>query len=131
MAKSLGTGAARHDVAEMFESCVGCKWTLHILGQIRKGRTRPGQLERSAPGLTTKVLNERLRKLVRFGVLDRTVFAEVPPRTEYGLTPFGRRFVSILDDIDRLRDELGGGTFTPPPKRPAGRPARTVAGSGR
>ncbi len=59
------------DVAEMFESCLGCKWTLHVLGQIRKGVVRPGALERTAPGLTTKVQNERLNKLVRFGVLEK------------------------------------------------------------
>lgn len=96
----------RPDVAEMFESCVGCKWTLHLLGEIRRGIARPGQLERSAPGLTTKVMNERLRKLVRFGILEKRDYAETLPRVEYRLTSFGRRFVKILDDIDRLRQRV-------------------------
>src|SRR5690554_7268265 len=43
-------------------------------------------------GLTAKVLNERLRKLMRYGVIEREVFAEVPPRVEYWLTDFGQRF---------------------------------------
>ncbi len=92
---------------EIFEQCVGCKWTLHVLSQIRQGIQRPGQLERTADGLTTKVLNERLVKLVRFGILKRTSYAEVPPRVEYSLTKFGTRFVEILDQIDALQVEFG------------------------
>ena len=94
------------DVHQMFEACIGCKWTLHVLGQIRKGVRRPGALERSAPGLTSKVLNERLQKLLRFGIIDKTVYPETPPRVEYELTAFGRRFVGILDQIDALREQL-------------------------
>ena len=72
-------------VAQIFEKCVGCKWTLHILAQIRSGIVRPGQLERTAEGLTTKVLNQRLAKLSRFGIVQRQSFADsatarrVPP----------------------------------------------------
>jgi DNA-binding HxlR family transcriptional regulator len=107
-----GAAAGRSDrragasVTEMFESCIGCKWTLHVLGQIRKGVNRPGALERSAPGLTAKVLNERLAKLSRFGVIERTSYGEIPPRVEYTLTPFGQRFVKVLDQIEALREEL-------------------------
>ena len=95
-------------MVEIFEQCVGCKWTLHVLGQIRQGVNRPGQLERTAAGLTTKVLNERLVKLVRFGILAKESFAEVPPRVEYQLTPFGNRLLEILDQVDRLQEEFGG-----------------------
>jgi len=96
----------RASVAAMVESCVGCKWTLHVLGQIRNGVRRPGALVRSAPGLTTKVLNERLRKLVRFDVLRRVSYPEIPPRVEYELTPLGKRFVKLLDGIDALQREV-------------------------
>ena len=90
-------------VTEMFESCIGCKWSLHVLAQIRKGVRRPGELERSAAGLTAKVLNERLSKLGRFGIIERRAFAEIPPRVEYSLTPFGQKFVKVLDQIDALK----------------------------
>ncbi len=82
---------------------LGCKWTLHILAEVRKGVQRPGELARSADGLTTKVLNERLVKLVRFGILDKTSFPEVPPRVEYELTQFGQQFSKLLDEIERLQ----------------------------
>ena len=92
-------------VTEILEKCVGCKWTMHVLSKIRAGVHRPGELERTAAGLTTKVLNERLVKLVRYGLLDRQSFAEIPPRVEYHLTPFGRKFVELLDQIEELQVE--------------------------
>ncbi len=95
-----------HSVTEIFEQCVGCKWTLHVLSQIRQGVNRPGQLERTADGLTTKVLNERLVKLVRFGILEKNTYPEVPPRVEYEFTPFGQRFVEIVDQVEKLQQEF-------------------------
>ncbi|MGQ9922491.1 MAG: winged helix-turn-helix transcriptional regulator [Armatimonadota bacterium] len=93
----------RPPVARMVEQIVGCKWSLHVLQQIRAGVCRPGALERSAPGLTAKVLNERLSKMLRFGILERVVYPEVPPRVEYRLTDFGWRFAGILDAIEDLQ----------------------------
>jgi DNA-binding HxlR family transcriptional regulator len=99
------------DVAAMVESIIGCKWSLHVLAQIRGGVNRPGVLARSAPGLTTKVLNERLNKMLRFGIITRHAFAEVPPRVEYTLTPFGERFAEILDAVERLKHDAASGAI--------------------
>lgn len=93
-------------VASMVEDVIGCKWTLHILEQIRTGVQRPGAIVRSHPGLTTKVLNERLRKLVRFGIVKRNSFPEIPPRVEYELTEIGRRLIPILDSVQDLQRQL-------------------------
>ncbi len=90
----------------MVEDVVGCKWSLSVLGLVRDGVRRPGALEHALPGVSKKVLNERLRKLVRFGVLARREFAEIPPRVEYRLTVFGRKFVRLLDQVNRLQVEL-------------------------
>jgi DNA-binding HxlR family transcriptional regulator len=93
-------------VREIVEDVVGCKWTLHVLARVRAGVTRPGQLVRTADGLTTKVLNERLTKLVRHGVLVKIVYPESPPRVEYRLTTLGERLNTVLDAIEALQDEL-------------------------
>jgi DNA-binding HxlR family transcriptional regulator len=87
---------------------VGCKWSVEVLRAVRRGVRRPGALERAIPGISTKVLNERLAKLVRLELLARTAFAEVPPRVEYALTPAGERLARLLDELDRLEAELGG-----------------------
>ena len=100
----------RISVTEILENCIGCKWTMHVLWQIRSGVHRPGQLQRTADGLTTKVLNERLAKLVRLQIVERHAFAEIPPRVEYRLTEFGMRFITILDQIEELQKEFGRGS---------------------
>ncbi|HLP84023.1 MAG TPA: helix-turn-helix domain-containing protein [Phycisphaerales bacterium] len=90
----------------MVESIVGCKWSLHVLACVRKGVNRPGAIERSAEGLSAKVLSERLDKFIRFGIFDKRSFPEIPPRVEYSLTPFGEKFVRIIDEVERLQNEL-------------------------
>jgi DNA-binding HxlR family transcriptional regulator len=80
--------------------------SVSVLHLVRRGINRPGAMERSVEGLTTKVLNERLRKLVSYGILDRQAYPEIPPRVEYQLTSFGSRFVTILDAIEELDQQL-------------------------
>jgi DNA-binding HxlR family transcriptional regulator len=94
------------DVAEVVEAVFGCKWSLRILGLIRKGVCRPGAIERELTGLTTKVQNYYFRRMVTLGILERIVYPEVPPHVEYQLTDFGRRFMPILDAIEELQREL-------------------------
>jgi DNA-binding HxlR family transcriptional regulator len=98
--------SATRDVAGMVEDIVGCKWSLAVLAQIRRGVVRPGAMEHALPGLSTKVLNERLRKLVRYGIVARHAYAEVPPRVEYRLTPFGEKFTKLIDGVEQLQREL-------------------------
>ena len=93
----------------MVEDIVGCKWSLAILGLVRDGVRRPGEMERAVPGLSKKVLNERLRKLQRFGMVAGRAYAEIPPRVEYRLTPFGRKFSGLMDGVEALERELERG----------------------
>jgi DNA-binding HxlR family transcriptional regulator len=93
-------------IRRIVEDVVGCKWTLHVLAQVRAGVNRPGALVRTAEGLTPKVLNERLTKLVRYGVLEKQAFPEVPPRVEYSLTPLGERLNGVLDASAALQDDV-------------------------
>jgi DNA-binding HxlR family transcriptional regulator len=92
--------------ARMVEEIVGCKWSLAVLGAVRGGVRRPGAMEHAIPGLSKKVLNERLRKLVRFGILSKRSYAEIPPRVEYRLTPYGESFSGLMEAIERLQEEL-------------------------
>lgn len=92
----------RPPVARMMENLLGCKWSLAVIDLVRRGIDRPGEMTRSVEGLTTKVLNERLRKLVRFGIFEKESFPEIPPRVEYRLTEFGEKFIEILDRIEEL-----------------------------
>ena len=102
----------RPSVARMVEDVVGCKWSLTVLDLVRRGVCRPGAMEQAVPGLSAKVLNERLRKLTRFGVLTKRSYPEIPPRVEYRLTDFGERFAAIMDSIQQLDETLPLATAT-------------------
>ncbi|NEQ47346.1 MAG: helix-turn-helix transcriptional regulator [Leptolyngbya sp. SIOISBB] len=91
---------------KMTEDVLGCKWSLTVLQLVRQGISRPGSMVRSVEGLTTKVLNERLRKLMRYKILKRHAYPEIPPRVEYRLTPLGEKFIGILDQLAELDEEL-------------------------
>jgi DNA-binding HxlR family transcriptional regulator len=93
-------------VGRMVETVIGCKWSLTVVELVRQGVTRPGAMERSVEGLTAKVLADCLRLLLRYGVLTKQSFPEVPPRVEYSFTAFGLRFVALLESLDGLEAEL-------------------------
>jgi DNA-binding HxlR family transcriptional regulator len=92
--------------ARMVETIYGCKWSITLYMLLQEGVNRPGEMVRSVEGLTTKVLNECLRKNMAFGIIVRNIFNESPPRVEYSLTPFGIKFVRILNELETLQDEI-------------------------
>jgi len=99
-------------VASMVESIVGCKWSIRLLQLCAEGNHRPSALLRACTGLSAKVMNERLRKMTRFGIMHRTVHGEKPPvEVEYRLTPFGRRFMGILEEVQRLQQAVECGAI--------------------
>lgn len=93
--------------ARMVETIYGCKWSLTVYRLLDNGVNRPGEMVRQVDGLSTKVLNECLRKNVEFGIIDRIAYPEVPPRVEYKVTVFGKKFIRVLDEIEKLQDEIG------------------------
>lgn len=103
-----------HDnpITVLLEDVLGCKWSWRILREVRNGVNRPGQLERTIEGISAKVLNERLRKLQRHGILERIEYPEVPPRVEYRYTALGERFFAILEDIETVESEYARGGRT-------------------
>ncbi|MDV7390477.1 helix-turn-helix domain-containing protein, partial [Arthrospira platensis SPKY1] len=91
---------------------IGCKWSLGILGLLAAGCHRPSALLRASPGLSAKVMNERLQKMMRFGIVNRRVFGVKPPvEVEYLLTPLGQRFMRIIEEVRRLQEAVDRGTL--------------------
>tara|TARA_Y100001956_G_scaffold76738_1_gene86295 strand:- start:142 stop:486 length:345 start_codon:yes stop_codon:yes gene_type:complete len=97
---------APHNSARMVEAIYGCKWSLTVYQLLAAGINRPGEMVRNVEGLSTKVLNQCLKRNVEFGILDKVVFNELPPRVEYQVTPFGEKFLVILQQLEALQDEL-------------------------
>ncbi len=93
-------------ISRLLEDILGCKWTVVVIRGIAAGTTRPGALTRKIKGLTAKVLNERLRKLLKYEVISRKVFSEIPPKVEYHLTPLGQRICRVIVDLEEIAGDL-------------------------
>jgi DNA-binding HxlR family transcriptional regulator len=65
------------------------KWSTLAIGALDAGPKRFGELRRELQGVSSKVLSATMKRLEDAGLVERTVFAEVPPRVEYALTPLG------------------------------------------
>ncbi|HQT29968.1 MAG TPA: helix-turn-helix domain-containing protein [Thiobacillus sp.] len=108
--KTFSRKSAHVRSARMVEAIYGCKWSLTVYQLLANGINRPGQMVRNVEGLTTKVLNECLRKNMEFGIIERVAHSEVPPRVEYTVTPFGEKFIRILDALEKLQSEIASET---------------------
>jgi DNA-binding HxlR family transcriptional regulator len=81
------------------------KWTAMVVVVLGRGRLRFGDLRTAVDGISGKVLTDTLRDLERDGLVDRHVFAEVPPRVEYELTALGRTLHEPLLALSRWAEE--------------------------
>lgn len=70
---------------------IGDKWTPIVLYRLSQRNGGFNALQRRLPGISKKVLTQMLRSLEQDGLVERTVHATVPPRTEYGSTGQGRK----------------------------------------
>jgi DNA-binding HxlR family transcriptional regulator len=75
------------------------KWTVLIVGCLAPGTRRFGELRREIRGISPKVLTQKLRELERDGIITRKIYASVPPKVEYRLTPLGQTLIGLLDSI--------------------------------
>jgi len=75
---------------------IGGRWKCVVLFHLSHGTLRFGELRRELPNVTQRMLTLALRELEEDGLVQRTVYAEVPPRVEYALTPWGRSLGPIL-----------------------------------
>lgn len=78
---------------------IGDKWTALIIGLLEQKTMRFSELSQNIGGISQKMLTQTLRSLERDGLVKRTVYAEVPPRVEYNLTPLGETLTIPLAAI--------------------------------
>jgi DNA-binding HxlR family transcriptional regulator len=87
------------------EDVLGCKWSAAVVAAIGRGVHRPGELERFIPGISTKVLMERLRKLIDYGLVERTEHPGPVLHVEYRLTSIGSRLAGVVEQLRALETE--------------------------
>lgn len=79
---------------------IGGKWKILIIHNLRSAETiRFGELHRSIPLISQKVLTAQLRELENDGFVHRKVYPEVPPKVEYSLTSLGLSLYPVLDSL--------------------------------
>jgi len=94
----VGGGYAdpRECVVEATLDLIGGKWKGLILYHLLQETLRFNELRRKLGAITQRMLTKQLRELEQDGLLVRTVYAEVPPRVEYALSPAGRSLAPVI-----------------------------------
>ena len=84
---------------------IGDKWKVLILRDLMLGTKRFGELKKSIGSVSQKVLTAQLRNMEQSGLVNRKVYAQVPPRVEYSLTKLGKSLKPIIDAMQMcIRD---------------------------
>ena len=84
---------------------IGSKWKLLILRNLFMRPWRFNELRKDLEGISQKVLTDSLRAMEEDGIITRTVYAEVPPRVEYALSPLGESMKPLLDAMEQWGTE--------------------------
>jgi DNA-binding HxlR family transcriptional regulator len=75
---------------------IGDKWSLLIIGTLRHGPMRFGEIQTTVAGISQRMLTLTLNRLVNDSLVTRTAFPEIPPRVEYDLTELGRTLLPLV-----------------------------------
>lgn len=85
---------------------IGGKWKVLIIHHLLDGTKRFNELKRLLPNVTHRMLSSQLRELEKSGMVNRRVYAQVPPKVEYSMTPQGRSLEKVLWVMHKWGDDL-------------------------
>jgi DNA-binding HxlR family transcriptional regulator len=85
-----------HSPIENTLQVIGSKWTVLVLRELFGGTKRFGEIEKLLSGISPRTLSLRLASLEEFGIVERKVYPEVPPRVEYKLSALGKSLEPVL-----------------------------------
>lgn len=80
-------------------SLIDSKWKSCILDELRHRNMRPSELHKALPEATPRVLDMQLKELVEDGLVTKTVYPELPPRSEYAISELGQSLIPIIDSM--------------------------------
>ena len=90
---------------ELSLSIIGGKWKMLILWRLKEASMRYGELRKSLPKVTHKMLTQQLRELESDEIIIRKVYPEVPPKVEYSLTLLGKSVIPVIDLLNEWGEE--------------------------
>ncbi|MCC9071275.1 helix-turn-helix transcriptional regulator [Flavobacterium sp. F-65] len=80
---------------EITSEIIGGKWKPTLINLIHEGIIRPSELQRAMPAASRRALNIQLNELQEHGIIEKKIYAVLPPKVEYSLTDFGRCLLPI------------------------------------
>jgi DNA-binding HxlR family transcriptional regulator len=83
--------------AEFTLAMIGGRWKIPLIFHLLAGAKRFSELSRVLTGVSQKMLTQQLREMERNGLVERKVYAQVPPKVEYALTSLGRSLKPVVD----------------------------------
>jgi DNA-binding HxlR family transcriptional regulator len=84
---------------------IGGKWKPSIIYMIRTERNRYSLLLKNITEISKQTLTNQLRELESDGIIERKIFAEIPPKVEYTITPYGSTLLPIIDSMSKWARE--------------------------
>ena len=88
------------------------RWKIPLIFHLLNGAKRFSELLRALTGVTQKMLTQQLREMERHGLVQRQVYAQVPPKVVYSLTPLGRSLKPVVDAMCRWGDRHGSSALS-------------------
>ena len=81
---------------------IGGKWKSCIIQELDKGPKRPSELHRYFDDASPRVINQQLKELEIHGMIQKKIFSELPPHTEYSITEQGRTLLPIIEQLENV-----------------------------
>lgn len=85
---------------------IGGKWKSCILSELNKEPMRPSELHREFPDASPRVIDQQLKELLFYGIIEKTIYPELPPRSEYSITERGRSLIPLINEIEKWGDNF-------------------------
>lgn len=85
---------------------IGSKWTILILNSLLSGTKRFGELQSALDDINPRTLSKRLKQLENEGYITKKIYAQVPPKVEYSLTPKGHVFKKVVNAVKTCGKEM-------------------------
>ncbi|MBB4045875.1 winged helix-turn-helix transcriptional regulator [Bacteroides reticulotermitis] len=85
---------------------IGGKWKSCIIQELSRGAKRPSELHRLFEEASPRVINQQLKELEMHGVIQKKIFAELPPRSEYSMTSTGETLLPLIEQMEKWGDNF-------------------------
>ena len=105
MSKTKEKGKASSNSIELTLHVIGGKWKMQIIWLLRENEKRYGELKKSIPTITHKMLTQQLRELENDDLIIRKDYKQVPPKVDYSLSLLGKSTLPVIEMLKEWGDE--------------------------